>query len=264
MAVTNVRMQIDQLSQDKTNNFSTVRVRGFATMTGQSYNDYTKTGTYNLDGQAYTFQTTLPKGTTKTLFDVQHPVYHNPDGTKTVTGSFSLATGISAGTISASTELTLTTIPRATYCPALSGNINSQIIENINPASTDFTHKLCFVANGTEIVLQDGFYDQINFTVPTVLYDYIPNADQISGELRLYTYNNGVQIGVYYNSATFYVTVDETTLPVITELQIEDINEETLALTGNANKIINHKSTVQATISAYAQASSPITEYGLG
>ena len=119
MAVRNVYMQIEQVSQNIPDNYSMVRVRGFATMTGQSQNNYTLTGNYVLDGQSYSFETTLPANTTKTLFDAQHPVYHNADGSKTVTGSFSLATGISAGTIRANAELILTNIPRTTPCPDL-------------------------------------------------------------------------------------------------------------------------------------------------
>lgn len=111
-AVTNVYIEIRQISQDITNNSSLVNVSAYATTTGDSHNDYPRTGTYTIDGTNYTFSTTLPRNTKKTLFSQNHTIYHNSDGTKYLTASFSLATGISAGTISANTEINLDTIPR--------------------------------------------------------------------------------------------------------------------------------------------------------
>lgn len=264
MAVTNVRMQIDQQSQDIANNYSIIRVRGFATTTGSSFNNNTKTGTYIIDGQSYSFSTTLPKNTTKTLFDAQHTIYHNADGTKIVYGSFSLATGISAGTISASTSLALNTIPRATSCPNISGYIGKICAVNINPASFSFTHRLVFVWNGQEVTLQDNFNYQIYFTVPTSFYSYIPNSTQLTGEIRLYTYSGGTQIGVSSASATFQVTFDSTNTPVINGFTVIDKNETTIALTGDANKIVNNFSNIEVNIDAYAQASASLKEYALG
>ena len=264
MAVRNVYMQIEQVSQNIPDNYSMVRVRGFATMTGQSQNNYTLTGNYVLDGQSYSFETTLPANTTKTLFDAQHPVYHNADGTKTVTGSFSLATGISAGTIRANAELILTNIPRTTPCPDLNGFIGQTLYSTVNSASSSFTHKLCFVVNGEEIVLQDNIVNTIEFIVPTSLYDFILNSNEISGELRLYTYSNGTVIGVDNGFATFLINFDETNVPVITDFSIIDIYKKTIDLTGNPEIIINNHSTVQTTINAYAQANATLQNYGLG
>ena len=271
MGVKNTRIQIDQISQDKTNNFSTVRVRGYASTYGGTFNDYGKYGTYILDGQEYSFFAKLPLQTSNILlFDAQHPVYHNPDGTKTVTASFSMPTGTSAGTISANAELTLTTIPRTTPCPYSTFFIDTDTTYSINPASSSFSHVLNYFYNGQEYWLATFPQGQaeIQFHVPNVFYSYIPDSNSIELPIKLYTYEgepySGTLIGASESVGNFAISIYNDTSPKVNSITVVDINEKTIALTGDANKIINHHSTVQTTVDAYSPSSANLTNYAVG
>jgi hypothetical protein len=91
--------------------------------TGSSYNNYSITTTYYIDGTKYTYSHKLPKTTTTTVASNTVTIYHNDDGSRSVSASYSCPTGISAGTLTGSTSCTLTTFGRyAIYYNANGGS----------------------------------------------------------------------------------------------------------------------------------------------
>ena len=87
-------ISIKQNSQNIANNTSSITVTGKATMSGPSYDYYTRTGTVTIDGKSYSFSATFPENSTKTLFSKTVNVKHNSVGEKTVSASFSIKTGM--------------------------------------------------------------------------------------------------------------------------------------------------------------------------
>jgi hypothetical protein len=216
MAVSNIYMTATEISYDTPSNTSYVRFQGFATTSGTSYNNNTKTGDFYIDGVWYcNFQTTLPQYSTKQLFDIYATISHYSDGSRSVSASFSLATGISVGTISASTSLILTTIPRASTVtfdtPFLAGNnFNIYIaryatfahflkihVKNTNNSWVLIKEIYAYTYSGTTI--NSGFTTSEIEAIFSVL------AGRASAEVSvdIYTYSNDTynnQIGSVYNN----------------------------------------------------------------
>ena len=91
--------------RDAGSNRGVVRYEVYATTSGSSHNDYTITTTVNVDGQTASGSHTLPYNTTTTCFNGEFTI-SNASG-KTITGSYSIPTGISAGTLTGSATLTI-------------------------------------------------------------------------------------------------------------------------------------------------------------
>lgn len=104
---------IDEGAQNINGNFTRCTYRADVTSTNGSYNlSPGASGSGNFDGLNFNIHVTIPKNTTKRMFDIEKDVYHGDDGTKTVTGSFNLSTGTSSGVIHREASKTLTPIPR--------------------------------------------------------------------------------------------------------------------------------------------------------
>lgn len=93
-------------------NTSNLYVKLTATTSGQSYNNYGITSTIYINGVPYYPTHKLPHNTTTTIYENTLTITHNSDGSKTVPISYSIPTGISAGTLTGNTNVTLTKIPR--------------------------------------------------------------------------------------------------------------------------------------------------------
>ena len=106
-------------------NTSKVRILWKSTQTGESWNGYTRTAKYyvSINGGAeteYLVSYTLPQNSTATIVDTTITVNHKSDGSGTVTVRTWMDTSISAGVVTQSKSLNLTTIPRASSLDALS------------------------------------------------------------------------------------------------------------------------------------------------
>lgn len=104
-------------------NSSQLYVKLTATTTGASFNNYGPSGSITIDGTKYTFSKNIPQNKTTTLFEKTLTIDHNTDGKKSVSISYSFNTEISAGTLTGSRTVTLTTIPRASSVTCADGNI---------------------------------------------------------------------------------------------------------------------------------------------
>lgn len=93
-------------SGDATNNTAIVKYEVFATTSGKTHSDYSKTTTVNVDGQTASGTTTLPYNSTVTCFSGWFTI-QNASG-KTITGSYDFVTGdVGAGEYTGSTTLTI-------------------------------------------------------------------------------------------------------------------------------------------------------------
>ena len=118
------------LSQNSSSNTSNVRITFTVKRTGGStYWSSAKTVTIHCDGQTATTTLSLPSNKTSNSCSVDfNNISHNADGTKSISYDASIATGTSAGTITASGSTTLPTIPRytsITSCYQSGGNETS-------------------------------------------------------------------------------------------------------------------------------------------
>lgn len=245
-------ISIKQNSQNIANNTSSITVTGTATMSGPSYDYYTRTGTLTIDGKDYSFSATFPENTTKTLFSKTVTVTHNSVGEKTVSASFSIKTGMTGtlpnGVISKSTSKKLTTIPRTSKVSMSSTNfyIGSTITINTNRASSSFTHTAVIKFNGTTVRTQTNIGASYSWNT-SELYAKIPNANRGTGTVTLTTYSGNTNIGS--SSVNFTANVRNSN-PTFSNFDVEDTNATVLALTGDSTKYVKKYSNAKVTITS--------------
>lgn len=127
-------------------------------------------------------------------------VQHNTDGTKTVPVSISAA--IYYGTINStySGNIALNTIPRASSITnAAEVTIGNQCNIKWTPANKDFRYKLKFsLGSWSSTIPSSGYitpgntstYTYTGYTIPTTLYQQLPNDYEGTMSVVLYTYNS--------------------------------------------------------------------------
>lgn len=173
-------------------------------------------------------------------------VDHNNDGTKAI-GYHALVHSTSFGINGEiSGTFTLTTIPRASTVKGGSGNIGEQTTISISRASTSFTHTLRYSYGNLTDTIATGVGDSYKWTIPTSFYAQIPNSKSGWGTIYCDTYSGSTLVGT--NPTTFTATATEaSSRPTVTGTVV-DTNSTTIALTGNANKLIRGKSTAKITV----------------
>lgn len=254
-------------SQDITNNKSNITLHLYAQATS------TNVGAYNFNGNSKAYikiDGTTKKSSTTLNMDFRNKkkvemltwtgdVSHNTDGklTITISGNFDTNGPSSVTTGSVSKSWTLTTIPRASSVTCADGNIGSSTTINISRASSSFTHTLTYSFLGlTGTIATKTSSISLGWTIPTSFYTKIPNAKSGQGTITCQTYSGNTSIGT--NTCTFNAMVLESTNKPEVTATVVDINEKTVALTGNANKLIKYFSNVQVEITATVKNSATI------
>lgn len=213
------------------------------------------------DGQNQSASVSLARGGSVNASFTFHNIPHNSDGTRTIGWSWSCATGTSAlGTISDSGALTLQTIPRASQ-PSINTwpnnspnfNIGDTITIHMNKKA-NFTHKVYFIYGNESLLVAENVVDNCTFDTSTIaneLYALIPNSNTYSNVVRVETYNGSQLIGTAtcnYNAKV----IDAN--PIFSNFEYEDVNETTLALTGDDSVNVNGYSAIKITISTINKA----------
>lgn len=226
----------------------------------------TATHTITINGTNYSFTTgayTIEKNTNILLGSVtSNAIAHNDDGSKTISVSASSsdlaqASGYGPYSGSASGQVTLTTIARASSVTCADGNIGSATTININRASSSFTHTLKYAfgtLSGTIVTKTSN--TSYGWTIPTSFYAQIPNAKSGQGTITCETYNGSTLIGT--KTCSFNAIVLETNNKPTITATVTDTNTTTTALTGDANKLIKYFSNAKVVMTATAKNSSTI------
>lgn len=156
MAVNITTHSLTETSWSSASNSSQVRYLVQLTTTGASYNDNNITTTYVIGGTTYTNTHKLPTKKTTTIVDNTVTIYHNADGTGSVNASFSCPTRISAGTITGSKSLTLTTIPRYATITAFSISAINETTIRVNWGANATCDSVAYSLDGGGWVYRSG------------------------------------------------------------------------------------------------------------
>lgn len=258
------KLYVTQSSQDVAKNVSKVRILWQSTQSGDSYNSIERTAYYYVavNGGSevkYSVKYTLPSKTTKTIIDVTIEVQHENDGRGSVEVRTWMDTRISAGVVQLSKSLTLTSIPRASSIGATDADIGSTSSIVVTKRSANYTHSIYFVfgkqtgyikADGsiasTEVKLSET---SIAFTLPDSFYKQIPDDPSGVCTLTCTTYLDSTQIG-QATVTTFRAVANRMKCLPLVSGAVEDINEDTIALTGDSSVLIRYKSNALCTIVA--------------
>ena len=201
-------------------------------------------------------------------------ILHEPDGSKAVTIEVDI-TGYTSGgggsgwSVQDSRQILLTHIPRANTVGASDAFVGAVSTVSVVRRSMDYTHSVAYRfgdlsgfldADGSltnEEVLLTG--STIPFAIPEQFYTQIPNAPSGVCTLICRTYRDGIQLGED-QSCSFTVTAKpDLCLPQITG-RVVDSNPVTVALTGDAEKLVRYGSVAVCTIAAMGKNGAAILE----
>ena len=248
-------LKVEEKSYSISNNTSQVYVKLTATTTGSSYNNTGPSGSITIDGTKYNFSKNIPLNSTTTLYESTKTITHNSDGKKTITVSYTFNTEISAGVLTGSRKVTLTTIPRTSTVTCADGNIGSATTININRASSSFTHTITYSFSGlTGTIATKTSNTSIGWTIPTSFYEKVPNAKSGKVTINCDTYSGSTKVGSSSTTANVFVINSEPDV----EATIKDVNSATVALTGDSNKFVKYMSNAKVEITATAKNSATI------
>ena len=264
------KLEAYETSYSIENNTSNVRVDVYlGRASSRSYLGGIWDGSVTVDGSSQSISGTIPYptyidgGGWLLLATRDFTVGHNSDGSKitNVSSSFSSSDFV-PNSASASGNLTLTTIPRASSISCSGGNIASATIININRYSSSFVHTITYSfgsLRGTIVTKTSS--TSIGWRIPNSFYAQIPNSNSGIVTLTCYTYNGNTLIGT--NTITCEVRVTNSN-PIFENSQLTylDSNSSIVAITENNQHIVRNNSYLRITYTAAtAQNSATISSY---
>ena len=210
--------------------------------------------TCTIDGAAQTFSSPAISSTgTHLLATVSRTVSHASDGSKSLTISavFQIRATLSGtyyGTISASANITLDSIPRASSVSAGNMTMGSAGKINIIRASSSFTHTLTYsFGNASGTIATKTTATSVSWTPSLSLASQIPNATSGTCTITCTTYNGNTNIGS--KTCTFSLSVPSSVKPTISSLSASRIDGEVPSAWGI---YVQAKSKVKLTINGAA------------
>ena len=204
------------------------------------------------------------------LADGTKRVYHNQDGTKTVLMRLA-GLVYEGGETSGELGFTLPTIPRNAVTNSVSG---SDIEENFSVNYTKYlsSYKYKLRISVPDVVLLERInYDTSNavftLTQETIesLYERFTNTNTFNLGFAVETWSSDGNTKISDGNEQIITAKITGATPVFEDFDFNDVNDTTLALTGNSKYNVNGYSTIRATISttnkAIAQKGATMVKY---
>lgn len=210
--------------------------------------------TCTIDGSAQTFSSPAISTTgTHLLGTVSRTVNHASDGSKSlaISAVFQIRATLSGtyyGTITASANITLDSIPRASNVSAANMTMGSAGTISINRASSAFTHTLTYSfgnTNGT--IATKTTASSVSWTPALSLASQIPNAISGTCTITCTTYSGNTNIGS--KTCTLTLSIPASVKPTISSLTASRIDGEVPSTWGI---YVQTKSKVKLTINGAA------------
>lgn len=196
-------------------------------------------------------------------------VYHTDDGSKTIT--ISATGGITNTTLSytaISAQVKLEDIPRAATITATDVDIGGVSVVTVGKRSELYTHTVAYRFGELHGYLTgDGLSDSpvhltragLSFPIPEDFYAQIPDAPTGVCTLTCTTYRDEIQVGQAQQTQITLRANPEKCAPLIIA-RVEDINPNTLALTGDGGKAVRYSSHMQCTMTCQGRFGATILE----
>ena len=261
------KMDVIENSTDINSNTSSVTINTYlGRASSSSYFGGNATVSINCNGEArsysktFSYPTNVGAGGWVLAQSETFSVKHNDNGTKDINVSSSMSTSdFTPSYSSASGNVTLTTIPRASSVSGGSGNIGSSTTISISRASGSFTHTLEYAFGNLSGTIATGVGTSYKWTIPTSFYAQIPNSNSGTGTITCKTYSGGTLVGT--SSVVFTAKVTNSN-PIIGTFTYKDSNSSTTAITENNQRIIRNNSNLLFSVgTATAKNSASISKY---
>lgn len=163
-------------SADVLANTSKIRITLTVTTTGESWNANGNTKGYvavdeaevaSLDGKKFY------KNSTTTIYNAEHAVQHEADGTKTVEVSYQFDTHIAAGVVSGEQTLTLDRILRVAFLNVPAMTLGQKVtLHVVNPGQNAYTVRYA-LGNKSGLIVENSLSDTVEWTPPFELAEEI-------------------------------------------------------------------------------------------
>lgn len=261
-----IRLWVDQVSQNTTDNSSQIRVRLALTNGAHTFADYDCTASVTVDGQTLSWSgrpSMLSQNSSIMLIDRTVTIKHDNDGKKSfgLSATFSGGGGWSPGTLIISRNLfTLSTIPRSSSVSVSAGIIGSAVTININRQSSSFKHTVRYAWAGKSGTIATNVDTSTTWTIPLDFANDIPNSASGTGTIYVDTYSGSTKTGT--QSTTLTASVPANVKPTFTGISLSDLNGAAQNLIPNGNTFIQVISNIKVAFNgAVGSYGSSITGY---
>ena len=261
-----LRLWVDQVSQNISDNSSQVRVRLALTNGAHTFSDYDCTASVTVDGQTLSWSgrpSMLSQNSSIMLIDRTVTIRHENDGKKSfsLSATFSGGGGWSPGTLSISrNSFTLSTIPRSSSVSVSSGIIGSSVTININRQSSSFKHTVRYSWAGKSGTIASNVDTSTSWTIPMDFANDIPNSATGTGTIFVDTYSGSTKTGT--QSTTLIASVPANIKPTFAGVSLSDLNGSAQNLIPKADTFIQVISNIKVGFNgAVGSYGSSITGY---
>lgn len=261
-----LRLWVDQVSQNISDNSSQVRVRLALTNGAHTFSDYDCTASVTVDGQTLSWSgrpSMLSQNSSIMLIDRTVTIRHENDGKKTfsLSATFSGGGGWSPGTLTlSSNSFTLTTIPRSSSVSVGAGVIGGSVTININRQNPSFKHTVRYKWAGKSGTIASNVDTSATWSIPIDFANDIPNSASGTGTIYVDTYSGSTKTGT--QSTTFTASVPGNVKPTFTGVTLSDVNGAAQNLISNSDTFIQVISNIKVAFNgAKGTYGSSITGY---
>lgn len=263
-----VRLYAKYTEQDVANNRTYVVYQARSYYSGNSY-ILDQQGTMGVSGTGADYQSTSctrPTSGESVSVTAEGWVYHNNDGTKSVSGRASLSFPNWGWSGTASGSANLPQIPRASGVACSSPYIGDNAVISIDKKASSFTSRVTYKIKNLVGNIEDKTSETtIQFKTSEIedkIYALIPDAKEIKGNILCTTYNGDTQIGDTQATEFNLYAKESVCKPDVTATVI-DTNTNVTTITGNNTKFVKYISKPKVTISATAKKSATIKNYSI-
>lgn len=261
-----LRLWVDQVSQNISDNSSQVRLRLALINGAHTFADYDCTASLTVDGQTFSWSgrpSMLSQNSSIMLIDKTVTIRHDNDGKKSfgLSAAFSGGGGWSPGTLSISrNSFTLSTIPRSSSVSVSAGVIGSAVTVNINRQSSGFKHTVRYAWAGKSGTIATNVDTSTTWTIPIDFANDIPNSASGTGTIYVDTYSGSTKTGT--QSTTLTASVPANIKPTFAGVSLSDLNGAAQNLIPNGNTFIQVISNIKVAFNgAVGSYGSSITGY---
>nr|DAX30398.1 MAG TPA: protein of unknown function DUF859 [Caudoviricetes sp.] len=261
-----LRLWVDQVSQNISDNSSQVRVRLALTNGAHTFSDYDCSASVTVDGQTLSWSgrpSMLSQNSSIMLIDRTVTIRHENDGRKSfsLSATFSGGGGWSPGTLTiSSNSFTLSTIPRSSSVKVGAGVIGSAITININRQNPSFKHTVRYKWAGKSGTIASNVDTSAIWSIPLDFANDIPNSASGTGTIFVDTYSGSAKTGT--QSTTFTASVPADMKPTFSGVTLSDVNGAAQNLIPNGNMFIQVISNIKVAFNgANGSYGSSITGY---
>lgn len=261
-----LRLWVDQVSQNTTDNSSQVRVRLALTNGAHTFAEYNCIASVTIDGQTLSWSgmpSMLSQNSSIMLIDKTVTIRHDNDGRKSfsLSATFSGGGGWSPGNLNIDgNSFTLTTIPRSSSVSVSPGVIGNTITINISRQSSSYKHTVRYSWGSKSGTIASNVDTSIMWSIPIDFANDIPDSASGTGTIYVDTYSGNTKTGT--QSITFTASVPANAKPTFTGISLSDLNGAAQNLIPNSNTFIQIISNIKVAFNgAVGSYGSSITGY---